>query len=410
MSNHSVIPIQVSGKARSSANIALESLPPLSLYIHFPWCEKKCPYCDFNSHAINAQGTGFDEKSYLDALCRDLEESLPLIWGRRIHSIFIGGGTPSLLSPEGLDRLLADVRARIGMDSDIEITLEANPSSVEAEKFASYAKSGVNRISLGIQSFNQRHLKDLGRVHSADEAIAAIKTAKQFFTRVNLDLMFALPNQSLSEAIDDLKKALSFDTDHVSLYHLTLEPNTLFAKLPPPLPDEDLSAEMQNNLIDLLTMAGHARYEISAYAKPKSQCFHNLNYWTFGDYLGIGAGAHGKISFPDKIIRTVKERHPQTYIEKIDSPNKAVIEQRTIARDELAFEFMLGALRLKDGVPMRMFEERTGLLQIDIQAELQLAIDKGLLEPDLVHLKATPLGFQFLNDLQELFLPIVTEL
>ncbi len=410
MSNHPIIPIQTAHITRPSNHVVLESLPPLSLYIHFPWCVKKCPYCDFNSHAISDQGLGFNENQYLDALCKDLEESLPLIWGRRIHSIFIGGGTPSLLSPKGLDRLLADVRARVGMDSDIEITLEANPGSVEAEKFSAYAASGVNRISLGIQSFNERHLKDLGRVHSASEANQAITLAKQFFKRVNLDLMYGLPMQSLDEARSDLQTALSFQTDHVSLYQLTLEANTLFAKFPPPLPHEDLIADMQSALIELLSSAGLERYEISAYAKNKSECFHNLNYWTFGDYLGIGAGAHGKISFPDKIIRTVKERHPQTYMQSIHSPSKAIIEQRTIAKDELAFEFMLGALRLKSGVPMSMFEQRTGLLQIDIQSELQLAIEKGLLEKDLTQLKATSHGFEFLNDLQELFLPVVTEL
>ena len=410
MSKRTIIPIQLAEKSYPSQQTRLESLPPLSLYIHFPWCEKKCPYCDFNSHAISDQGTGFDEKSYLDALCHDLEQSLPLIWGRRVHSIFIGGGTPSLLSPEGLDRLLADVRARIGMDSDIEITLEANPGSVESTKFAAYAKSGITRISLGIQSFNPRHLKDLGRVHSAAEAVAAIGVAKQFFKRVNLDVMYGLPHQSLDEAIADLQTALSFDTDHVSLYHLTLEPNTLFAKFPPPIPDEDLSAQMQESLLQLLENAGLHRYEVSAYAKPKSECFHNINYWSFGDYLGIGAGAHGKISFPDKVIRTVKERHPETYIQSVFGNRHGVIEERVVAQDELAFEFMLGALRLKNGAPMSMFEQRTGLLQMNIQSDLDLAIEKGLLETDLTSLIATPLGFQFLNDLQELFLPVVSEL
>jgi oxygen-independent coproporphyrinogen-3 oxidase len=296
------------------------------------------------------------------------------------------------------------------MDSDIEITLEANPGSVEATKFAAYAKSGITRISLGIQSFNPRHLKDLGRVHSAAEAVAAIGVAKQFFKRVNLDVMYGLPHQSLDEAIADLQTALSFDTDHVSLYHLTLEPNTLFAKFPPPIPDEDLSAQMQESLLQLLENAGLHRYEISAYAKPKSECFHNINYWTFGDYLGIGAGAHGKISFPDKIIRTVKERHPQTYMQSVFGNRHGVIEERVVAQDELAFEFMLGALRLKNGAPMSMFEQRTGLRQMNIQSDLDLAIEKGLLETDLKSLIATPLGFQFLNDLQELFLPVVTEL
>jgi oxygen-independent coproporphyrinogen-3 oxidase len=407
MNKKTIIPIQTLQKVNTKNELILESLPPLSLYIHFPWCVKKCPYCDFNSHSIEVNP--IEEIKYLDALCKDLEESLPLVWGRRIHSIFIGGGTPSLLSAEGLDRLLADVRARIGMDSDIEITLEANPSSVEAEKFASYAKSGINRISLGIQSFNERHLKDLGRVHNKADAIHAIHIAKQFFQHINLDLMYGLPMQSLEEAIADIDTALSFNTDHLSLYQLTLEPNTLFAKLPPPLPDEDLIANMQNSLLQKIEDAGLNRYEVSAYSKKGGSCFHNINYWTFGDYLGIGAGAHGKISFPDKILRTVKERHPATYMQSVWSPNKAVIEQRSVAQDELAFEFMLGALRLKDGVPMSIFEQRTGLSQIDVQSELELAMSKGLLDTNLLQLKATPLGLQFLNDLQELFLPVATD-
>ena len=408
MNKKTIIPIQTLQKVNTKNELILESLPPLSLYIHYPWCVKKCPYCDFNSHSI--QVNPIEETKYLDALCKDLEESLPLVWGRRIHSIFIGGGTPSLLSAEGLDRLLADVRARIGMDSDIEITLEANPSSVEAEKFSSYAKSGINRISLGIQSFNERHLKDLGRVHNKEDAIHAIHIAKKFFKHINLDLMYGLPNQSLEEAINDIDTALSFDTDHLSLYQLTLEPNTLFAKLPPPLPDEDLIANMQNSLLQKIEDAGLSRYEVSAYSKKGASCFHNINYWTFGDYLGIGAGAHGKISFPDKILRTVKERHPATYMQSVWSPNKALIEQRSVAKDELAFEFMLGALRLKDGVGMSIFEQRTGLSQIDVQSELELAMSKGLLDTNLLQLKATPLGLQFLNDLQELFLPLATDL
>ena len=254
MNKKTIIPIQTLQKVNTKNELILESLPPLTLYIHFPWCVKKCPYCDFNSHSIEVNP--IEETKYLDALCKDLEESLPLVWGRRIHSIFIGGGTPSLLSAEGLDRLLADVRARIGMDNDIEITLEANPSSVEAEKFASYAKSGINRISLGIQSFNERHLKDLGRVHNKADAIHAIHIAKQFFQHINLDLMYGLPMQSLEETIADIDTALSFNTDHLSLYQLTLEPNTLFAKLPPPLPDEDLIANMQNSLLQKIEDAG----------------------------------------------------------------------------------------------------------------------------------------------------------
>jgi oxygen-independent coproporphyrinogen-3 oxidase len=405
MTKTTIIPIQAIGGKSRSGSVALQSLPPLSLYIHFPWCEKKCPYCDFNSHAISSDGLGFDETSYLDALCRDLEESLPLIWGRRIHSIFIGGGTPSLLSSEGLDRLLADVRARIGMDSDIEITLEANPGSVEVSKFAAYAKSGINRISLGIQSFNNSHLKVLGRVHDQDEALNAIAIAKEFFKEVNVDLMYALPEQTIEEAVQDIRTAISMQTTHLSLYHLTLEPNTLFAKFPPKIPDEDLAAEMQDQLLEEMEKAGFGRYEISAYAKNKSQCFHNLNYWTFGDYLGIGAGAHGKISSANRILRTIKERHPEQYVQKVFSPSKGLIEERTVDRDEVVFEFMLGALRLKDGVSMDLFEERTGILQLEIQDKIDEAIQVGLLESNPKRLQATRLGFQFLNNLQEIFLP-----
>jgi oxygen-independent coproporphyrinogen-3 oxidase len=404
MSNHPIIPIQTAQSLRPTNHIVLESLPPLSLYIHFPWCVKKCPYCDFNSHAINDQGLGFDENRYLDALCKDLEESLPLIWGRRIHSIFIGGGTPSLLSPKGLDRLLADVRARVGMDSDIEITLEANPGSVESEKFSAYAKSGVNRISLGIQSFNERHLKDLGRVHSASEAHQAIKIAKQFFKRVNLDLMYGLPMQSLEEASSDLQTALSFQTDHVSLYQLTLEPNTLFAKFPPPLPNDDLIADMQSALIAQLATAGLHRYEISAYAKNKSECFHNLNYWTFGDYLGLGPGAHGKLSYRDHVVREVRHRHPRSWMEATTENKSALQSSERVAAEDLPFEFAMNAFRLSKGFSLDLFSRRTGLpLQrfLPTLDELEL---KGLVHRDTKHVAPTELGCRFLNDLIQAFL------
>jgi oxygen-independent coproporphyrinogen-3 oxidase len=405
MTKTSIIPIQVFNDQVPSKGVTLKSLPPLSLYIHFPWCEKKCPYCDFNSHAISDTGPTFDEESYLDALCRDLEESLPLVWGRRIHSIFIGGGTPSLLSGEGLDRLLADVRARIGMASDIEITIEANPGSVESAKFASYAKSGVNRISLGIQSFNDRHLKTLGRVHNQIDAMNAIAIAKQYFSEVNLDMMYGLPEQTVAEAMEDIQQAIACNTQHLSLYHLTLEPNTLFAKFPPNIPEEDVTDEMQYQLLTRLEEEEFNRYEISAYAKDQSQCFHNLNYWTFGDYLGIGAGAHGKISSHQGIIRTVKERHPNQYMSSVFSQSKGLIENRIVGRDEVVFEFMLGALRLKEGVSIDLFEERTGVMQVEIQDPIQFAIRKGLLEDNPLRFKPTPLGLQFLNNLQEIFLP-----
>jgi len=388
--------------------VSLLSMPPLTLYVHFPWCTKKCPYCDFNSHAVKNNGshqTSFDEALYLKALCADLEASLPLIWGRRIHAIFIGGGTPSLLSAAGLDQLLADIRARLPMDADIEITMEANPGSVEVQQFKAYQASGVNRLSLGIQSFNNQHLKALGRIHQADEARQAIRIAQQTFPRVNIDLMYGLPEQTTQQAMQDLKEALSFETGHISLYHLTLEPNTLFASFPPPLPDEDTTFEMQEILHQLLHQADYDRYEISAFAKKNQRCQHNLNYWKFGDYLGIGAGAHGKISFPNKIIRTIKERHPQSYMQSAFSPAKAMLEERQIDGHELPFEFMLNALRLIEGVPSADFLDRTGIDLSAIQKDLQVAIQKGLLTDSLTQIQATPLGLQFLNDLQEIFLP-----
>ena len=388
--------------------VSLLSLPPLTLYVHFPWCSKKCPYCDFNSHAVTNNGshqTNFDEALYLKALCADLEASLPLIWGRRIHAIFIGGGTPSLLSAAGLDQLLADIRARLPMDADIEITMEANPGSVEVQQFKAYQASGVNRLSLGIQSFNDQHLKALGRIHQADEARQAIRIAQETFPRVNIDMMYGLPEQTTQQAMQDLKEALSFETGHISLYHLTLEPNTLFASFPPPLPDEDTTFEMQEILHQLLHQADYDRYEISAFAKKNQRCQHNLNYWKFGDYLGIGAGAHGKISFPDKIIRTIKERHPQSYMQSVFSPAKAMLEERQIDGHELPFEFMLNALRLIEGVPSADFLDRTGIDLSAIQKDLQVAVQKGLLTDSLTQIQATPLGLQFLNDLQEIFLP-----
>ena len=383
----------------------LTSLPPLALYIHFPWCEKKCPYCDFNSHNAPAQDQFAEaQKLYIEALILDLENSLPLVWGRRIRSIFIGGGTPSLISGPNLDYLLAAIRARIPMDADIEITLEANPGSVESANFASYAASGVNRISLGIQSFNDEHLSRLGRIHRANEAREAIKLAKHYFPKVNIDLMYALPGQTPLQALSDLQEALSYDTGHISLYHLTIEPNTYFAKFPPTIPDEDTAYDMQDQLLEELNKHGYARYEISAFAKPNARCQHNVNYWAFGDYLGIGAGAHGKISSANQILRTVKERHPETYLKNIHSPSKALIEERVVQSSELPFEFMLNALRLIDGVPSHYFADRTGVEITQILPQMNLAIEKGLLENNLQQLQATALGLQFLNDLQEIFL------
>ena len=382
--------------------IQLKALPPLSLYIHFPWCERKCPYCDFNSHQV--KDGGFDEKRYIQALIADLQTELPNIWGRRVHTIFIGGGTPSLLSPAGLDELLSHVRALVPLEPHAEITLEANPGSVEAAKFREFVQLGVNRVSLGIQSFNDRHLKSLGRIHNASEAQAAIEIAQDHFASVNLDVMYALPEQTADEAKADLLRALSFQTKHLSLYHLTMEPNTYFASHPPPLPNEDESDVMFEFALSTLQERGYQRYEVSAYCQDNQFCRHNLNYWEFGDYIGIGAGAHGKISMPNRITRQIRERHPETYMDKIFKENSACLENRSIEIDDLAFEFMLNGLRLINGVPTHQFTERTSLPLHRISKAIDEAIRKGLLDEDPMRLKATVLGMRYLNDLQELFL------
>ena len=392
-------------------SIALTALPPLALYIHFPWCEKKCPYCDFNSHQIKDVSSlnsklagGFDEQRYIKALIADLETELPNIWGRQVHSIFIGGGTPSLLSAAGMDQLLGAVRARIHLEPDAEITMEANPGSVEAEKFAGFAKAGINRVSLGIQSFQDQKLKALGRIHNGAEAKRAVEIALSNFKSVNVDLMYGLPNQSLDAARSDVETALSFQTPHLSLYNLTLEPNTYFANFPPKLPSEDeIDAIFEQNL-ELLTQAGYQRYEVSAYAKKGQECKHNLNYWRFGDYIGIGAGAHGKISYPAKITRQVRERHPETYMLAIETKGNALIESREILAKDLPFEFMLNTLRLTDGVDTNTFSERTGLPLSVISKGLDAASKKGLLDESPSKLRPTTLGLRYLNNLQEMFL------
>ena len=388
----------------SPNKITLAALPPLALYIHFPWCEKKCPYCDFNSHQVKDGVQGFDEERYIKALITDLETELPRIWGRQVHSIFIGGGTPSLLSPTGMDDLLSTIRARVNLEPGAEITMEANPGSVEADKFAAFAKSGINRVSLGIQSFQDEQLKALGRIHNGEEAKQAIAIAVENFKSVNIDLMYGLPNQSLAAAKADIETALSFKTPHLSLYNLTLEPNTYFANFPPKLPSEDeIDAIFEQNL-ELLTAAGYKRYEVSAYAKKDQECKHNLNYWRFGDYIGIGAGAHGKISFPDKVTRQVRERHPETYMQAMESQGNALIESRDVSAKDLPFEFMLNALRLTDGVETKTFSERTGLPLQVISKGLEEASKKGLLDDNPSALKATDLGLRYLNNLQEMFL------
>jgi oxygen-independent coproporphyrinogen-3 oxidase len=386
---------------------SLTALPPLALYIHFPWCEKKCPYCDFNSHQIKDAANlipGFDEQRYINTLVADLETELPNIWGRQVHSIFIGGGTPSLLSAAAMDQLLCAVRARVNLEPDAEITMEANPGSVEADKLAGFAKAGVNRVSLGIQSFQDEQLKALGRIHNGAEAKRAVQIALDHFKSVNLDLMYGLPNQSLKAARLDVEIALSFKTPHLSLYNLTLEPNTYFANFPPKLPsDDEIDAIFEQNL-GLLTQAGYKRYEVSAYAKKDQECKHNLNYWRFGDYIGIGAGAHGKISYPGKITRQVRERHPETYMQAMETKGNALIESREIASKDLPFEFMLNTLRLTDGVDTNTFSERTGLPLSVISKGLEAASKKGLLDENPSKLRPTTLGLRYLNNLQEIFL------
>ena len=382
-------------------SINLPALPPLALYVHYPWCVRKCPYCDFNSHEASAAGA--PENEYLAALRADLEAALPLIWGRRIVSVFIGGGTPSLMSAQALDRLLSDIRALLPLALDCEITLEANPGTFEAERFASYRASGVNRLSIGIQSFDEQKLKALGRIHDSAQAFAAVAIAQQHFDNFNLDLMYALPGQSLGELQEDVEHALAARPPHLSLYQLTLEPNTVFAKYPPTLPDEDAAAAMQEWLEPRTSEAGYRRYEVSAYARPARECRHNLNYWTFGDYLGVGAGAHSKISFPHRIVRQVRFRQPASYLERA-AVGQFVAESHEVPRSDFAFEFMLNALRLTDGVPSNSFFERTGVSLSSVEAELNEAERRGLLVRDHQTLRTTPLGMRFLSDLQALFL------
>src|SRR5512141_454760 len=381
------------------AGSGLSVQPPLSLYIHLPWCVKNCPYCDFNSHTAQS----LPEAAYIDALLADLERALPDIWGRTLHTVFFGGGTPSLFSAEGIDRILTGVRTLTQLSPAAEITLEANPGTVEAAKFAGFRAAGVTRVSLGIQSFNPRHLKALGRIHDDVEARRAAELAATHFDTFNLDLMYALPGQTLAEALADLDAALAFQPPHLSAYHLTLEPNTPFGHTAPPnLPDDDLAADMQQAIEARLMEAGMQHYETSAYAKPGHASRHNLNYWQFGDYLGIGAGAHGKLSFHDRIVRQMRTKHPQQYMDAVKQ-GAHIADTRTLTRDDLPFEFMMNALRLNEGVPAALFEERTGLPLIVCATTLERARALGLLETDATRLKPTLQGQRFLNDLLELF-------
>jgi putative oxygen-independent coproporphyrinogen III oxidase len=395
MTSHTLQPVTPKSQA-----VNFQALPPLSLYIHIPWCVRKCPYCDFNSH--EARGT-FPEKEYVAALIRDLEMALPLIWGRKVYTVFFGGGTPSLLSGESIEQIISSVRMLLPLALDAEITLEANPGTVEAVRFEDYREAGVNRLSMGIQSFNDTHLQALGRIHSADEAKRAIAIAQQHFDNLNLDLMYALPKQTLEQALQDVQTALSFAPQHLSCYHLTLEPNTLFHRNPPSLPDDDASSDMQQRIEELLATQGYQHYETSAFAQPKRRSKHNLNYWKFGDYLGIGAGAHSKLSFPDKVIRQARYKQPQAYIQQVakDAP---IQTEHEVSRDELGFEFMMNTLRLNQGFDSVLFQERTSLPLLSIQHELADAEKRGLLIRDHQHIAPTLMGQRFLNDLLEIFL------
>lgn len=383
-----------------SQAVNFRALPPLSLYIHVPWCIRKCPYCDFNSHeARNA----VPEDAYVAALIRDLELALPSVWGRPVYTVFIGGGTPSLLSAGAVRKILDAVRMLLPLALNAEVTLEANPGTVEAERFAGYRAAGVNRLSLGIQSFNDDHLKALGRIHDAAEARRAIGIAQQHFDNLNLDLMYGLPGQTLQQAEQDLRSALEFAPQHLSCYHLTIEPNTLFAHQPPQLPDDDASHAMQQHLERLLAEHGYRHYETSAFAQPKKQSRHNLNYWQFGDYLGIGAGAHSKLSAHDKVVRQMRHKQPQAYLDAVakDAPLQS---EHELGKDDLAFEFMMNALRLNEGFDEALFEERTSLPLLLIRRELETAEEKGLLQRDRGRIAPTELGRRFLNDLLEIFL------
>ena len=379
----------------------LAQLPPLSLYVHIPWCLKKCPYCDFNSHEKREE---LPEAGYIDALVADLESALPNVWGRRLSTIFIGGGTPSLFAPAAIDRLLTAVRTHIVVDPNAEITMEANPGTFERERFRGYRDAGINRLSIGVQSFDDARLAAIGRVHGGDEARRALEAALALFPTVNADLMYALPGQDLAGAMGDLREAIARGVPHVSAYHLTLEPDTHFHRYPPQLPDEDAAADMQDAIEREMAAAGYEHYETSAFAKPGHRARHNLNYWTFGDYIGLGAGAHGKISFQDRITREQRERKPATYMRAALEGN-AIDASRIVEEAELPFEFMLNALRLVDGFPLDLFTERTGLPVTAVTTELDRAEKEGLVERTHAHVRPTARGRRFLNELMQRFLP-----
>ncbi len=392
--------MSVVASPRRTGEIRLAQLPPLSLYVHIPWCIRKCPYCDFNSHESRE---AIPEGRYVDALIADLEQSLPLVWGRRVHSVFFGGGTPSLFSPAAIDRFLSSARALLPIEADAEVTLEANPGTFEAGKFAAFRALGINRLSIGIQSFDADRLRAIGRVHDDREAHRAVDIARASFDNFNLDLMYALPGQTLGQALADVEQAIAAGAPHVSAYHLTIEPNTLFHRHPPPLPDDDTAADMQIAIESRLGVAGFGHYETSAFARPGRNCRHNGNYWLFGDYLGIGAGAHGKVSLRDRIIRQMKQRHPRDFMDKALAGD-AVQTTQDVSAADLPFEFMMNALRLTDGFALSAFVERTGLPVTVIASRLDAAERQGLIARDHLRVWPTERGRRFLNDLLQGFL------
>lgn len=388
--------------AASAPGMHLTQLPPLALYVHIPWCVKKCPYCDFNSHQVRGN---VPEESYVEALVSDLEQALPEVWGRRVGSVFFGGGTPSLFSAAAIETLISAFRARLALAADCEITLEANPGTFEAEKFRGYRDAGVTRLSVGIQSFNPRHLEALGRIHDDREARRAIDIAREHFDNVNLDLMYALPGQTLDEARVDVEAAIDAGVAHLSFYHLTIEPNTHFYRHPPALPDDDASAAMQDLIGAALARSGYVHYETSAWARPGRACRHNLNYWRFGDYLGIGAGAHSKLSFPGRIARAARWKQPREYLERV-AEGRPLQESHEVGREDLVFEFMMNTLRLTEGFPVSLLAERTGLQIALAEEALREAETRRLIVRDHERIAPSVLGQRFLNDLLQLFLPV----
>ena len=383
----------------------LKALPPLSLYVHIPWCLKKCPYCDFNSHQLRDGNSRVPEEAYVAALIQDLESAFTDIWGRRLCSVFFGGGTPSLFSAQAIDTILTAVRTLLPLEHFAEVTLEANPGTFETQKFADFRKAGVNRLSIGIQSFNPQHLQALGRVHDDQEAHRAVEIALKNFDNINLDLMYALPGQTLAEAQADIETACISGATHISAYHLTLEPNTLFHRFPPKLPDDEQAAAMQD-LIEQTTASHHYQnYETSAFARAGKESRHNMNYWLFGDYIGIGAGAHSKISFADKIVRQMRYKQPKEYLAKAQAGESLIQTKHELAAEDRGFEFMMNALRLSGGFDVFLFQERTGMPIAAIQKQLDEAEQRGLLVHDHYRIKPTVLGRRFLNDLLQIFLP-----